>query len=144
MPPVKKPTRKLMLIIDTVRGYDTHKLNKHVLRSYGEATPANFKKAVLHSYNDASRAGGANIIYSGYILGRRKPRLVAKLYQAKRNTVAPKRYAMFATFHYPDGERLREKAKLTKTWFEKSTKVYPSKPPISGDYKTLLSKMVVY
>lgn len=138
---VVKPKNRRVLLLDTVRKQDTHHLNKHKLTLIGDVTPANFRMAVSRAFADSSTRGGANIVYQAEILPSGTPKLIARLYQAKRNKAGKKTYKMFATFHHPDGTRLRAKAKISKL-FEKSEKVYPSRPPVPPNMNTLIKKLV--
>ena len=136
-----KPKNKRVILLDTVRKQNTHHLNKHKLQVVGEATPANFDRAVYRAFSDSTTRGGANIVYMGEILPSGTPKLIARLYQAKRNKVGKKQYKMFAAIHHPDGTRLMSKSKTAKL-FIRSDKVYPSRPPVPPGMNTLLKKMV--
>ena len=146
----KAPIKRRVLLIDNVPKQNTHKLNKHRLTVFGEVKPEVFKQAVFRSWNGASVRGGANIIYLADIpVKGGEPKLIARLYQAKRNVIgkAPRKktYKMFGTFHHPDGTILRDKAFSTKrssSMFETSEVVYPSRPPIPPNMNTLLKKLV--
>jgi len=119
-----------------------HSLSPHQLAVLGVLTPERFRLAVFGAFNNASSTGRANILYSGYLLSGGRLKLVAKLYQAKRNRTGFRKFAMFSTFHLPDGEAWRVRAKLPKSMFERSPDTYPSRPAISPDYNTRLKRMV--
>ena len=142
---IVKPKNKRVLLLDTVLKQDTHHLNKHKLSKIGDVTPENFKSAIYRAFNGASARGGANIVYLAEILPSGRPKLIARLYQAKRNKVGKKQYKMFSAVHHPDGTRLMDKAFASRAsslrWVS-SDKVYPSRPPIPPNMNTLLKKLV--
>ena len=138
---IKATKNRKVILLDTVRKQDTHHLNKHKLTLIGDLTPANFNRAVSRAFADSSTRGGANIVYQAELLPSGRPKLIARLYQAKRNKAGKKTFKMFAAFHHPDGTRLRARAKTSRL-FDKSEKVYPSRPPIPPGMNTLLRKLV--
>lgn len=133
---------KLVLVQDNVIP-KTHQLSPHRLSVLGELTPARFNGAVTTAFNNTSNTGRSNILYSGRILAGGRVKLVAKLFQVKRDKVGLRKYKMFSTFHHPDGERLRVKAKLPVSFLERSPVAYPSRPPISPEFNSKLRARVV-
>lgn len=121
--------KKLMLFLDVQPKYTPKTPNRHSkLQVLGELKPDLFKRAVTSAFNRTSATGGTRVLYSGYIVNK-TPVLVAKLYKATRDNVTPRGFKMFTYFGVPDGERLRVKSGLPKT-FDTSKNAYPSKPPL--------------
>ncbi len=134
----KKPiTRKVkrtneVLLLDVVTVINK-KESRHRPRLLGPATPALFQMAVIRAFNRTSLDGKANIIYLARMLSGRKPKIIAKLFQAKRDKRGLRLFTMFAAYHHPDGERLRILAKLPKR-IDNSTVDYQSRPPFNPDF----------
>jgi hypothetical protein len=118
-----------VLVLDIVKP-KKHSMSPHRLYNLGELTPELFNRQVVAAFNGASSTGNAHILYSANQLPSGRVRLIAKLFQAKRNKVGKKRYSMFSTFNHPDGAILQKEAKISSL-FERADQMYPSRPPVS-------------
>jgi hypothetical protein len=127
-----------VLILDVVKP-KKHKLSPHRFRNLGTLTNELFKQQVNAAFNGASATGNGHILYLANQLPSGRIRLVAKLFQAKRNQVGKKSYSMFSTFNHPDGTILQKKAGVSSL-FERADQAYPSRPPVSREYASVLRK----
>lgn len=127
-----KPTNQV-LVADRITVIDK-KTSRHRQRLLGPATPERFRSAVTSVFNRTSLDGKAQVIYLARMVAGRKPVVIAKLFQVKRDKRGDKLFTIFAAFHHPDGERLRVKARLPKR-IDRSTVNYPSRPPFNPDFK---------
>ena len=150
--PRRRKNRRVILM-DSVPKQNTHKLNKHRIIIFGDADdekklPDVFNQAVSKAFAGINLQNRANIVYLADILPSGTPKLIAKLYQAKYNVIgkAPrkKEQIKWGTFHYPDGVQLGHKAfgNMAYQFYERSDKVYPSRPPVPPGMNTLLRKLV--
>jgi hypothetical protein len=114
----------MILFIDRMEYESPHKPCNHKITAIGKLNTASFGFVVKSLRDNIPDKSYVSVIYSGVYSGN-KPKLVKRLYKVQRELSGK----VFAVFYYPDGTRLRDKAKLNSYYGIENEK-YTSKIPV--------------